>query len=86
MPPPLGFWILCTQPNTGIECSKLFKLGTFIMFGQHDKGLIRPLRLTAHPVLKNIFAVQRLLRYEHDLDDALQMVHHFPHCVAHHGN
>jgi hypothetical protein len=57
------------------------------MFGQHDTGLIRPLRLTAHPVPKNknIFAVQRLLRYEHDLDDALLMVHHFPHRVAHHG-
>ena len=54
------------------------------MVGQHDKGLIRPRWLTAHPVFENadVIAVECLLRYKHDLDDPLEILHHFLKRVA----
>jgi hypothetical protein len=66
---------------------KFGKPRTFIVIGQDDKGLVRPRRLTAHPVLQqaDVIAVQSLLCHQHRLDDAFQIVHHFPCSVADHG-
>ena len=62
------------------------ELRTFIAVGQYNEGLVRPRGLTAYPLAQgpNTITVESFLRHQHDLDDPLEIVHHFWYRVAYH--